>query len=76
MLLEIVKKKNLIGYIDFLGFRSDTDVLYSAADAFVLSIRSEGLPMVMLESMMVGLPVVAMDVGAVRGILPLPDTGR
>jgi glycosyltransferase involved in cell wall biosynthesis len=49
----------------FLGFRPDTRALYSAADALVLPSRSEGLPMVVLEAMTAGLPVVATRVGGV-----------
>lgn len=55
--------------VQFLGYRSDTRALYSAAHAFVLSSRSEGLPMVVLEAMTAGLPIVATRVGGVPDAL-------
>jgi len=60
-----VEKRSIQDRFRFLGFRNDTTALYSAADVFVLSSRSEGLPMVILESMMAGLPVVATSVGGI-----------
>jgi glycosyltransferase involved in cell wall biosynthesis len=65
MLKQRVEERQLGERFRFLGFRQDTAALYAAADAFVLSSRSEGLPMVILEAMMAGLPVVATKVGGI-----------
>lgn len=65
MLKKRAKHRGVEDRCRFIGFRSDMNALYAAADAFVLSSRSEGLPMVVLESMMAGLPVIATRVGGV-----------
>ena len=49
---------------------------FSAADASVLASYREGCPNAVLESLACGTPVVATDVGSVRDILPVPETGR
>lgn len=64
-LLDQRRRLGLEGVVEFLGYRSDTARLYSAADVFVLSSRSEGLPMVLLEAMTAGLPAAATRVGGV-----------
>ena len=75
MLHRRVEERSVQDRFRFIGFRNDTLALYSAADVFVLSSRSEGLPMVILEAMMAGLPVIATRVGGVpdavgdRGLL-------
>jgi glycosyltransferase involved in cell wall biosynthesis len=56
-----------------MGFISDEELnsFYNAADIFVLPSKSgEGLPLVSLEAMACGLPVVATDVGGIREIIP------
>jgi glycosyltransferase involved in cell wall biosynthesis len=65
MLLAAVKSESLQENIVFLGFRTDSAALYNAADIFVLSSRSEGLPMVILEAMTARLPVIATRVGGI-----------
>jgi glycosyltransferase involved in cell wall biosynthesis len=56
-----------------MGFIPDGELasFYNAADVFVLPSKSgEGLPLVSLEAMACGLPVVATDIGGIREIVP------
>ena len=60
------------------GFVSDEDLpfYYNAADFFVLPSKSgEGLPLVALEAMACGLPIIATDVGGISEIL-MKDYGK
>ncbi len=61
--------------VDFAGFRSDTDALLGAADAFVLASISEGIPMAVLEAMRAALPVVATRVGGIPNTVADGATG-
>ena len=61
--------------VAFTGQRDDTPALYAGFDIFALSSDTEQMPLSVIEAMASGLPVVATDVGDVRGMLA-PDNDR
>lgn len=72
---ELVQSLRIDPHVRFLGARSDLPDLMNAADAYVLSSRSEALPSVLLEAGASYLPVVTTDVGGTRGVVQHGVTG-
>jgi len=60
-LAERVRRLGLTGTVHLPGFAGDLAGEFDAASLFVLSSRREGMPMVLIEAMAAGLPVVAFD---------------
>jgi glycosyltransferase involved in cell wall biosynthesis len=66
---ELVRSLGLTGRVDLHGAIPDAERLFPAFDVLVLSSRSEGMPMVVLEAIASGVPVVATAVGGVPDLL-------
>ena len=66
---EIVRALRLDNHVRLLGQRSDIPDLLAASDCFCLPSRSEVMPIALLESMALGLPAVATDVGGVAELV-------
>jgi L-malate glycosyltransferase len=67
-----VKDRKLEQHIRFLGLRHDIGDLFQASDLNVLCSTVEGVPGVVLEAGMMGLPTVAVAVGGTVEVV-LPD---
>jgi glycosyltransferase involved in cell wall biosynthesis len=63
------------GYVHMLGERHDVESILAALDAFALTSRTEGLPLVLLEAMATGLPVISTAVGGIPDLVEHGVTG-
>ena len=66
---RFVQSKGLEDVVDFRGFSLDLAGFLSRLDCFVLSSKSEGLPLSVLEAMAAGVPVVSTAVGGVPELI-------
>lgn len=60
-----VERLGLGGVVRMTGPRDDVPALLAASDLFAMPSHWEGLPIALLEAMLIGLPVLAMGVGGV-----------
>jgi len=61
--------------VTFWGQQLDVAPFFSAADAFIMSSKSEGLPMSLLQAFSLGLPAIVTDVGGMAEVVQLAQAG-
>ena len=66
---KLVHSLNIDDNVVFLGEINDVPELLSQTDIFVISSRSEAFPIVLLEAMAAGLPIIATRVGGMRDVV-------
>jgi glycosyltransferase involved in cell wall biosynthesis len=75
-LRQLSEELDLGSAVRFCGERRDVGSWLRAADVFVLSSTSEGLPISMLEAMAAGLPAIVTEVGALPELVALSGAGK
>ena len=70
---ERIRKENLP--VTVLGWRSDIEVILSAADIVLLTSDNEGTPVCLIQAGMAKIPVVATNVGSISEIVINEVTG-
>jgi glycosyltransferase involved in cell wall biosynthesis len=75
--LKSLAKELELKNVTFAGRKDGTELLkfYDDADIFVLSSEREGMPLVLLEAMAMGLPIVATDVTGNRDVVVNGENG-
>jgi len=62
---KLIHQLSLEGYVELVGAKEDVKSFYLSSSIYVMSSREEGMPMVLVEAMECGLPIVAFaNVGA------------
>lgn len=75
MMDQLCKELGIQDQVHFLGIRHDIAQLMKAADAYLMSSKWEGMPIVLLEASASALPIVATDVGGNREVVQDGLTG-
>lgn len=70
-----ITKRNLKEHVILLGLRTDVKQLLAAADLFLLTSISEGIPVTLIEAMGARLPIVSTAVGGVTEVVEHAKAG-
>lgn len=72
---QLVTQRGLEAKVHFLGYRNNGRELLELMSLFVLSSRSEGMPIALLEAMAAGIPVAVTDVGSCAEVIGRGERG-
>jgi len=75
MLEKFAHHHGVASNVAFWGEQLDPAPFFSAADAFIMSSTSEGLPISLLQAFSIGLPAVVTDVGGMAEAVRLTSSG-
>ena len=67
--IKIIREYNLSEYVITTGYVDNIQEYFSKSSVFVLSSRWEGMPMVALESLAMGCPIISFDISAMKPIV-------
>ena len=74
-IVTLAERLGVAPFVSLRGTVTDVREVLAVADVLVLSSRSEGMPLSVIEAMAAGLPVVATDVGGLREVVVEGETG-
>ncbi len=72
---SLARELGIASQVTFWGQQLDVAPFFSAADAFIMSSKSEGLPMSLLQALSLGLPAIVTDVGGMAEVVRLAQAG-
>ena len=75
MLEQLAATLGITEKVTFWGQQMDVAPFFAAADAFIMSSTSEGLPISLLQAFSAGLPSIVTDVGGMAEVVRLVDAG-
>jgi glycosyltransferase involved in cell wall biosynthesis len=72
---KLAAQLGITSQVTFWGQQLDVVPFFSAADAFIMSSKSEGLPISLLQAFSLGLPAIVTDVGGMAEVVRLASAG-
>ena len=75
MLESMVAEFGILAQVRFWGQQLDVAPYISAADAFIMSSKSEGVPISLLQAFSLGVPAIVTDVGGMAEVVRLAKAG-